>query len=70
MMKRAMAAKKVATLPALIDQAKEQGVRIVACAMSMEVMGIQQAELDDSVEVGGVADYLASADRGNVNLFI
>jgi len=54
----------------LIDQAKDLGVRLIACTMSMDVMGIQQAELIAGVELGGVASYLGSADEANVNLFI
>ena len=43
---------------------------MIACAMSMDVMGIQEEELIDGVEVGGVATYLGESTEGNVNLFI
>ena len=46
------------------------GIRLVACQMSMDVMGIKKEELLDGVEIGGVASYLAAAEEGNVNLFI
>jgi len=49
---------------------QQAGVRLVACTMSMELMGIQREELIDGVEKGGVAMYLDEAERGNVNLFI
>jgi peroxiredoxin family protein/TusA-related sulfurtransferase len=70
MMKGIMKKKHVATLDALIDSAKLNGIRLVACAMSMDVMGIHKEELIDGVEIGGVAMYLDEAQAGNVNLFI
>ena len=51
-------------------KAMENGVRIVACSMSMDVMGIRKEELIDGVEIGGVGTYLADAEESNVNLFI
>ena len=46
------------------------GVRIVACAMSMELMGIKKEEFIDGVEIGGVASYLGAADDSGINLFV
>jgi len=60
----------VEPLEGLIASARQAGVRLVACTMSMELMGIQREELIDGVEEGGVAMYLDEAERGNVNLFI
>ena len=45
-------------------------MRLVACAMSMDLLGIKREELIEGVEVGGVATYLDHAQSGNVNLFI
>ena len=45
-------------------------MRLVACTMSMDIMGITKDELIDGVEFGGVASYLADAEDSNVNLFI
>ncbi|HEX3000713.1 MAG TPA: DsrE/DsrF/DrsH-like family protein, partial [Armatimonadota bacterium] len=70
MIKGIMRKKKVSSLPELIESARRAGVRLVACAMSMELMGIKQEELIDGVEEGGVAAYLGAAEGGNVNLFI
>lgn len=70
MMKRTMRAKQVATLPELMETARRGGVRFVACAMSMDVMGIRREELMDGIEVGGVGTYLDAAAMANVNLFI
>ncbi len=70
MIRLVMGGKNIASLEGLIATAKNLGIRLVACQMSMEVMGIQPEELLDGVEIGGVASYLASAEEGNVNLFI
>ena len=58
------------TLPQLIDLAKEQDIKLVACTMTMDLLGLDQAELQDGVDYAGVAAYLADAQDGNVNLFI
>lgn len=57
-------------LPQLIEMAKEQGVKLVGCTMTMDLLGIKQEELLDDVELGGVAAYLGDAADGNINLFI
>ncbi len=69
-MKSIMSDKKVDSLPDLIRNAIDNGVKMVACAMTMDVMGIKKEELIDGVEIGGVATYLDHAEDGNVNLFI
>ncbi len=70
MFKGLMKKKNVSSLPELMDKAIESGVRLVACSMSMELMGIRHEELMDGVEKGGVAKYLDHAGSGNLNLFI
>ncbi len=70
MIKGIMKKKNVPALPDLILSAQNAGVRMVACTMSMDLMGIKREELIDGVEEGGVAMYLDNAERGNVNLFI
>lgn len=57
-------------LPDLIDMSKELGVKLVACTMTMDLLGLQKEELIDGIEYAGVAAYLADAEDGNVNLFI
>ncbi|MDQ0287384.1 peroxiredoxin family protein [Desulfofundulus luciae] len=70
MMKIVMKQQNVTPLPELIRLAREQGIRMIACTMSMDVMGIRKEELIDGLEFAGVATYLAEADEANVNLFI
>ena len=70
MIRYIMSKKNVSSLEDLIEQAKSQGIRIVACSMSMDVMGIKQEELIDGIEIGGVASYLGAAETADTNLFI
>ncbi|MCR3955916.1 MAG: DsrE/DsrF/DrsH-like family protein [Gudongella sp.] len=70
MIRKVMADKNISSLEELIQTGIDSGIRIVACQMSMDVMGITREELIDGVEIGGVATYLDSADDSNVNLFI
>ena len=70
MMKKVMKDKNVSSLEELIRSAQESGIRLVACTMSMDIMGIRQEELIDGVELAGVASYLGDAEESNVNLFI
>ncbi len=70
MMKRVMQQKNVYSLPKLMETAREAGVHLVACTMSMDVMGIRAEELVDGVEFGGVASFLDAADRSRTTLFI
>lgn len=70
MMKKRMLAKKVDSIEDMIQTAMQNGVKMIACQMSMDVMGVAAEELLDGVEIGGVATYLEEADKSNVNLFI
>ncbi len=70
MMKGIMKKKNVSSLEELIKKAQENGVKIVACTMSMDVMGIKEEELIAGIDYAGVGTYLADAEESNVNLFI
>ena len=70
MMKGIMKKKNVSSLEELIKKAQQNGVKIVACTMSMDVMGIRKEELIDGIDYAGVGTYLADAEESNVNLFI
>ncbi|MDD4005180.1 MAG: FAD-dependent oxidoreductase [Elusimicrobiaceae bacterium] len=70
LMKHVMKTKNVTPLPELIKQAQRQGVKIVACTMAMDIMGIRREELIAGVETAGVASYLADAQYASTNLFI
>lgn len=65
-----MKSQNVYSLEELMKQAVEAGVKLTACQMSMDVMGIGEEELIPGVEVGGVATMLSDNDRSDMNLFI
>ena len=62
--------KHVPALEEMMAMAIQAGANIVACQMSMELMGIRPEELIDGVQVGGVAMYLEASERADNNLFI
>jgi peroxiredoxin family protein/TusA-related sulfurtransferase/rhodanese-related sulfurtransferase len=70
MMKAVMNSKHIDPLPALIRSAQENGVKLIACQMTMDMMGIHHEELIDGVELGGVATYINETDKASATLFI
>jgi peroxiredoxin family protein len=70
MIKRVIKKHNAMSLPQLIEMAKEQDINLVACQMTVDLLGLKQEEIIDGVEFAGVAAYLANAENGNVNLFI
>jgi len=65
-----MGKKNVESLSTLIEMSLEMGIKIVACQMSMDVMGIKKEDLLDGIEVGGAATFLNDSFRSNTTLFI
>lgn len=65
-----MGKKNVEPLPSLIGMAQEMGIKIIACQMSMDIMGIKKEDLLDGIEVGGVAAFLSDSFSSNSTLFI
>ncbi len=70
MIRFTMKKKNVLTLEALMQQAIDSGVELIACTMSMDIMGVKEEELVKGVQLGGVGYYLSKADQANKNLFI
>jgi peroxiredoxin family protein len=70
MLRSMMAEKQIATLEELMEISRDLGVRMMACTMSMDAMGVAKEELLDGLEYGGVAAYMADASRSRVTLFI
>lgn len=54
----------------LLALARELGVKLVACTMSMDVMGVTKESLVDGIQLGGAATFLGEASRSKVSLFI
>ena len=70
MIKGIMQKHNVDSLPEMIKTAQANGVKLLACQMSMELMGIRQEELIDGVELAGVATMAAAASNSNTHFFI
>lgn len=70
MMRIIMRRKNIDSLESLLQQAIDNKIEMIACNMSMDVMGVKAEELLDNVTLGGVASFLEAADKSNPNLFI
>ncbi|MBU3196433.1 CoA-disulfide reductase [Clostridium algidicarnis] len=68
--RKLMQDKNVSSLEELITAAIDSGIEIVACQMSMDLLGLKKEELIDGVKIAGVGYYLGEAEESNVNLFI
>jgi len=60
----------VATIGQLLALAQESGVKLIACQMTMDVMGVKKSDIIDGVEFGGAASWLDVAADAQINLFI
>ena len=70
MIKGLMKKHNVPSLDNLLQTAIDNGVKIIACQMSMDLMGIKREELIEGIEVGGVANYLDASEDSGTDLFI
>jgi peroxiredoxin family protein len=72
MVQRRMAKAKVAPLERLLSDFKELGGKIIACDMTMEIMGIRKEDLRQDLidEYGSVGSYIKDARVSQVTLFI
>jgi len=65
-----MKQQNIMPLSKLMQTAEAQGVRFIACTMSMEVMGITKRDLEprSNLEFGGVAAFVEAADGAGMSL--
>jgi peroxiredoxin family protein len=70
MFKKLMKKRNLVPLATLVKQAQEQGVRLIACEMSCNVMEIGKSDFIEGVEMGGVATFIAEAAESKFSLFI
>jgi len=66
MMNSWMKKANVAKLSELMEMALEMDVKMIACQMSMDVMGIKREDLIDGIEVGGAATFLEYASNNAI----
>jgi peroxiredoxin family protein len=62
----------VASLERLMRYYKELGGKIIACEMTMEIMGVKKEDLHEELidEYGAVGTYIHEARESKINLFI
>lgn len=70
MIKKVMKENAVPSLPELVASAQDGGARLIACTMTMDLLGIAASDLIDGVELGGVATFLGEAAGSGTTLFI
>jgi peroxiredoxin family protein len=70
LLKNMMRQHNVETLPSFMMLTRELEVRLIACQMTMGIMGISKEELLDGLDYGGVVTYLADAGDSRITLFI
>jgi peroxiredoxin family protein len=70
MLRKMMKDKQIVSVEELFALARELDVKMIACTMSMDAMGVSEEELVDGLTYGGVATYMADAVRSRVTLFI
>jgi peroxiredoxin family protein len=70
MLRAMMKEKNVSSLEEMIALGRDLGVRMIACEMSRDVMGIKESELVEGIECGGVASFLADSLKSRTSLFI
>jgi len=72
MIKQRINKANVSSLERLMKDFKELGGKIIACDMTMEIMGIKKEDLrkDLITEYGAVGTYIQEARESTINLFI
>lgn len=70
MIKHVMKEHDVQSVPDLISAARQSGARLIACTMTMDLLGIAESDLIDGIELGGVATFLGEAEKSGTTLFI
>ncbi len=69
-MKRWMANSAMPTVPEFIDMARDLNVTFFACATTMGIMNVTEADLIDGCDIAGAAAFLDYAATADVQLFI
>ena len=70
MMKSQFRKKNVTSITDLLTLARELGVRMIGCQMTLDAFGYEPTDFIEGVEFGGAAAFMSSARRSNVSLFV
>jgi peroxiredoxin family protein len=70
MMKAKFARNHVATVGTLLAEARELGVRLIGCQMTIDVFGYTHDDFQEGVEFAGAAAFMSEARKAHVTMFI
>jgi len=70
MMKGMFKKQSVPTIKELLEMSRDSGVKLVACQMTLDVLGVKKKDLIDGIEFGGLATYLEYGMGATVTLFV
>ena len=72
MIKQRMAKQNVASLDRMMKDFKELGGKIIACEMTMEIMGVRASDLNEELidTYGAVGTYIQESRNAALTLFI
>lgn len=70
MMKSMFKKQSVPPIKELMDMARESGVKLVCCQMTVDVLGVKQKNLIDGIEFGGLATFIEYGMESTINLFV
>lgn len=70
MMRNMFKKQSVPSIQELLDMARDSGVKLVACQMTLDVLGIRKEDLIDGLEFGGLATFIEYGMGATITLFI
>lgn len=70
MMKRMFKKQMVPSIGELLDMAKQNGVKIVACQMTLDAFGFSRDDMIEGIEYGGIATFLDFGMNAGITLFV
>ena len=69
MMKKQVEEANIPDVPTMIEMCQLEGVKLVACRMTLDMMKIEEKELLDDVEVWTAEQFLKQAPDCHINMF-
>ena len=69
MMRKKIFAAGVPALDELVEIAQLEGVKFIACKMTIDMMGLRKEDFIEGVEIQTAEDYLKHARKCDINMF-
>ena len=70
MMKKMFKKQMVPSIGELLDMARENSVKLVACQMTLDAFGYSRDDMIDGIEYGGIATFLDYGMNAGMTLFV